>query len=103
MLPDPGPRFERDYGCTEAEWRSWLPRATHGHDWAYDGAEPACAAQVQVDGGTLRLAWRVLEPRRIALIVLPRLEVRFEYHGVPEAARQAFQRRFDASLQRGGG
>jgi hypothetical protein len=100
LLPDSGAHFTRDYGCTEAEWRGWLPRATHGQAWAFDGA---AAASVQVGGGTLHLAWRVLEPRRIALISLPRLEVDFAYAGVDDATRQAFQRRFDASLQRGGG
>jgi hypothetical protein len=92
-------RFERDYGCTEAEWLRWLPEATQGHPLAVQPGH----AQVQLGAGTLDIAWQALPPRRIALVTLPRLGVRFAYQGVPTAARQAFQRVFDLSTQRGGG
>ena len=56
-----------------------------------------------VEGGTLRLRWQVLTPRRIAMIVLPRLAVSFEFVAVAEAERQRFMRHFDLATQRGGG
>ncbi len=92
-------RFERDYGCTEAEWLRWLPEATQGHALR----TAAGSARVTLDAGELQLDWQVLPPRRIALVTLPRLGVRFAYRGVPAEARRAFQRVFDLSTQRGGG
>jgi hypothetical protein len=49
------------------------------------------------------IEWHTLAPRRIALIVVPRLKVRFEAHGVDEAGWQRFMRHFDLYTQRGGG
>ncbi len=91
--------FERDCGCTPAEWLRWLPEATQGRPLALAPGQ----AQVQLAEGTLSITWHELPPRRIALITLPRLGVRFAYQGVPAPARQAFQRLFDLSTQRGGG
>ena len=100
MLPDPGPEFEREYGCLEREWLSWMPAAVHGHPFAPTG--PA-ALRVQLDGGHLDLSWQPLPPRRIALLRLPRLAVQFRFEHVPEAARVLFLNRFDLRTQRGGG
>ena len=91
--------FEREQGCTEAEWLRWLPEAVHGHALT---VAPGTAT-VQVATGLLRLAWQVLPPRRIALITLPRLQVRYAFEGVAEADRQQFMKRFDLHIQRGGG
>ena len=96
----PAERFEREYGCTEVEWRRWMPAATQGR--------PAREAvpgrlEVQVGPGRLVLTWSVLSPRRIALVQLPRLHVRFEFLDVPVAERLEFMRVFDLHLQRGGG
>jgi hypothetical protein len=44
-----------------------------------------------------------LSARRIALITLPRLQVRFAAQGVDDAAWQAFMRWFDLYTLRGGG
>ena len=86
--------------CTEAEWLAWLPGATNGAALALAPS----AARVQVGEGTLRLAWHTLPSRRIALITLPRLAVRFEFdQAVTEDERQSFMRRFDLYTQRGGG
>ena len=86
-------------GCTEAELRGWLPAAS--------GARPIqwCAGGVEIalDGGSVSITWRTGEPRRIALIVLPRLHVSFEARNVDEAAWQRFMRYFDLHTQRGGG
>ena len=86
-------------GCTEAELRGWLPGAS-GHRpirWRERGAD------VALDGGHVAIDWRPLEPRRIALIVLPRLDVRFAATHVDEASWQGFMRYFDLYTQRGGG
>lgn len=76
-----------------------MPEAVHGHPFELERD----ALVVRIGGGALHVAWTELEPRRIALAVLPRLAVRFRFEGVDDAARQAFQRRFDLHLQRGGG
>jgi hypothetical protein len=93
------PVFEREMGCTAAELRAWLPGASGDRRiaWRDHGAD------IALDGGTVSLAWETREPRRIALIVLPRLQVRFEARGVDEGAWQRFMRYFDLYTQRGGG
>ncbi len=92
-------QFERDMACTEAEWLSWLPRAVGAHGWEQE----AGAARVTLADGELRLQWQVQAPRVIALMRLPRLLLRFEFHDVPPAQRLAFMKRFDLYTQRGGG
>jgi hypothetical protein len=78
--------FEREMGCTEAEWLGWL-------SWA----------RVAVGAGSLDLRWTSLPPRRIALVQLPRLAVSFRFEGVSESERFGFMRYFDLYMQRGGG
>lgn len=99
MQSDYADRFERDMGCTEAEWLGWMPRALGAHAWQRQGRQ----ITVQLGDGTLRLHWQTLPERRIALLRVPRLLVRFEFDGVGCADRQAFMQPFDLSLQRGGG
>jgi hypothetical protein len=113
--------FSRDYGCTPNEWLGWMPRATQGLHWrALDAAGRTLTASapapdvgsMQIDfpdetspdtSGRLSIAWAVQEPRRIALVVLPRLRVSFQFQDVPLPQRLAFMRTFDLHLQRGGG
>jgi hypothetical protein len=91
--------FEREMGCTEEELRAWLPGASGERPLAlYDAG-----ADVALDGGVVALRWHRLEPRRIALLALPRLHVSFEARDVDEATWQAFMRHFDLYTQRGGG
>lgn len=92
--------FERDHGCTEAEWLGWLPDAVHGHELQ---RPTPTRAVVPLGGGTLTLDWAVLPPRQIALIRLPRLGVRYAFADVDEATRLRFMKRFDLHIQRGGG
>ena len=92
-------QFEREMGCTLADWQRWLPDASGGRPLRASND----AAEVAIDGGRLLLQWRALPPRRIALITLPRLWVRFEFVDVDSATRHAFMRRFDLNIQRGGG
>jgi hypothetical protein len=93
-------RFEREHGCTESEWVGWLGAAAHGHRLARGAAG---TARIDIGGGALHLVWQVLPMRRIALIELPRLQVRYAFVGVPPDARERFMRRFDLEIQRGGG
>ena len=92
-------RFERDMGCSEAEWLGWMPRAIGSYPWRRAGS----LITVELGAGTLRLSWSPLPERRIALLRMQRLLVRFEFDGVDAQQRQAFMKPFDLSLQRGGG
>jgi hypothetical protein len=91
--------FEREMGCTAAELCSWLPGASGGRaiTWRDDGAH------LTLNDGLVSIDWRTLEPRRIALITLPRLQVRFEAREVAHEPWQRFMRHFDLYTQRGGG
>jgi hypothetical protein len=91
--------FEREMGCTEAEWLMWLPAAIGGRQWHRAGS----AATVRIDDGVLALDWRIGEPRVIAQVRLPRLHVRFRFESVDAGQRLAFMKRFDLYMQRGGG
>ena len=92
--------FERDVGCTEAEWLGWLPGACKDQPLALDGASATVAIGAR---GRLLLSWSPLPPRRIALMCMPRLAVRFRFEDVDAAERQRFMRYFDLHMQRGGG
>lgn len=91
--------FEREHGCTEAEWLGQLPGAAEPHALKVLGAQ----ALVDIDSGTLQIDWQVLPPRRIALIQLPLMRVRYRFEGVDAPARQRFMKRFDLYMQKGGG
>lgn len=92
--------FTREMGCTLQEWHGWLPQAI-GDNNPWRSHEDG--AQVQIADGTLKLEWRVGEPRVIALAKIPRLIVRFTFSGLDAAQRYRFMRRFDLYMQRGGG
>jgi hypothetical protein len=91
--------FEREMGCTEREWLSWLPRAVREHALALSAGQ----AVVAIGPGRLLLHWQTLPPRQIALARFPRLAVSFRFEGVDDAARHSFMRYFDLYMQRGGG
>lgn len=93
-------QFERDMGCTEAEWLRWLPAAVGVHAWHLGEG----GAQVELgDSATLTLDWQVQAPLAIGLVRMPRLRVGFRFAGLDEGRRQDFMRRFDLYMQRGGG
>jgi hypothetical protein len=93
--------FEREHGCTEADWLRDLPGAVGSHELQLAGPG---AAEVPLQGGTLSLRWQVLPERRIALIRLPRMQVRYAFSdGVSLEARVQFMRLFDLHMRRGGG
>jgi hypothetical protein len=92
-------RFARDMACTEAEWLMWLPAALGDVPWQRSGA----AVSAQIGNGSLRIQWHAQEPRRIALVSLPRLAVAFEFTDLTDEERYRFMKRFDLYMQRGGG
>jgi hypothetical protein len=92
--------FERDMGCTEAEWLGWLPDAIGHQSWQREDT----SATVRIgESGMLAIKWRSAEPRVIASARIPRLLVSFRFAGVDERQRYAFMKRFDLYMQRGGG
>jgi hypothetical protein len=100
MQGDYAAAFEREMGCTEAEWLSWLPGAVRTHALTLGSGE----ARVAIGAGRLQLRWQTLEPRRIGLARLPRLAVQFNFDAaLDEVSRQTFMRYFDLYMQRGGG
>ncbi len=100
MFPrDVAEAFEREMGCTEAEWLMWLPGAVGAQQLSLHPQ----AARVSIGAGALQLDWTVLPPRQIALARLPRLQVRFRFDALDAEQRRAFMRYFDLYMQRGGG
>ncbi|MDO9483023.1 MAG: hypothetical protein Q8S96_04350 [Hydrogenophaga sp.] len=91
--------FERDMGCTEAEWLGWLPAAIGSCAWQQDGQ----SARVNIVSGALQLRWQPMPPRVIALMRMPVLRVGFAFSGLDSAQRYVFMKRFDLYMQRGGG
>ena len=92
--------FEREMGCTVADLLRWLPGAAGA---ALVVASSDSARVAPIGAGELQLAWQVLPPRRVALMAMPVLRVRFRFDGVGDEARQAFMRWFDLYTLRGGG
>jgi hypothetical protein len=95
-------QFDREMGCTVAEWLMWLPAALGDAVWQRQG-DAVHASFSAVPGAGFQLNWQVGEPRRIALISMPRLHVRFAFTGMDDAQRYTFMKRFDLYMQRGGG
>ena len=96
------PVFEREHGCTEADWLRDLPGAVGKH--VLELSEPGVADVLLDSGGSLNLRWEVLPERCIGLIRLPRLHVRYRFsHGVSAEARASLLRTFDLHMRRGGG
>lgn len=93
--------FERVMGCTVADLLSWLPRALPSASLLLDATKRRCSATLPE--GSLRLTWTLLEPRRIALLEIPRLSVGFSYTGLSPEQRYKVQKRFDLETLRGGG
>jgi hypothetical protein len=98
-LTPPPEAFEREYGFTEADWLRCLPGAASPHALQISPG----MARIGIDVGALALHWDAQPPRRIALITLPRLRVRFSFDGLDGPARESFMRRFDLFMHRGGG
>jgi hypothetical protein len=106
--------FDREMGCSEVEWLRWLPEATAPHRLSlHQGGATVFAATPmrEVLGASLNaeqamlleLTWKVLPARRIALLEISRLLVSFQFKGIDVQDRVDFMRRFDLTMQRGGG
>lgn len=88
-------------GCTADELLAWLPRALPEARLQTDAAGQSNLASWPQ--GRLTLSWQTLPPRRIALLVIPQLAVRFTYEDLSDAERYRVQKRFDLQTHRGGG
>ena len=102
MTPELVPTaFEQAMGCTWPDLIRSLPVALPEAAIEVDMlAGSVCAA---FRDGALKLIVRSLPARRIALLEIPCLQVRFEYIGLGPQRRHEVQRRFDLATQRGGG
>ena len=92
--------FEREQSVSEADWLRCLPGAVRHHALALPAPGRAV---VGIDAGRLELDWTMLPPRRLGIVQLPRMAVRYRFAGVDAAARAAFMRYFDLYTHRGGG
>lgn len=92
-------RFTREMAFSRDEWLRALPEAVG----AYPVSVGEGVADVRIGEGGLSLRWHAAPARRIALLALPRLVVGFEFEGLDAAARDAFMKRFDLYMHRGGG
>lgn len=93
-------QFVRDMGCTEAELRLWLSQL--GAPAVIEGSK-RLSWPLPRSGTLVHIEWQTLPPRRIALLALPRMEVRFDAGDAEPQAWQEFMQRFDLHTQRGGG
>ena len=91
--------LDREMGCTREEFMRWLPEATRHAPARIEGDE----VSLSVGGGRVEISLRVMPPRRIAILALPVLAVRFQFVGLGAPAREAFLACFDAYTRRGGG
>jgi hypothetical protein len=91
--------LDREMGCTRAEFLRWLPGATRDASACIEGDE----VTLSVGGGHVKIAVCEQAPRRLALLSLPVLAVRFRFEGLSAAAREEFLAQFDTYTRRGGG
>ena len=102
MTPDLVPaEFEQTMGLTLAGLLRCLPAALQGADIDADVA--AGVVRAAFSDGSLQLPMRSFPARRIALLEIPCLRVRFEYTGLEPRRRHEVQPRFDLATHRGGG
>ena len=98
--PEVPEHFEREQSVSEADWLRCLPGAVRSHALALPGPGRAV---VDIGAGRLELGWTMLPPRRLGIVQLPRMTVRYRFDGVDAPARNEFMRYFDLYTQRGGG
>lgn len=88
----------RDMATTEREFRHGLDFAFPEGVTAHDGVLLVAHA-----GAAMEIALAPLPPRIIALLRLPRLEVRIRFTAGTAVQQQAMLARMDRAMQRGGG
>jgi len=91
--------FDRVMACSRADLGRWLRELT-GSD---HGVADTGGATLAFDWGALRLETEPMPPRRIALLKVQQLRVRFVPPAGLEAQARAWIERFDHHTQRGGG
>jgi hypothetical protein len=77
--------FIRIMGCTARELRDWLDRSLPGARLTKSAGDGDGHCAARFDDGDLRIDWLTLEPRRIALLTIPQLQVGFHYSGLAMA------------------
>ena len=94
-------KFTRDMGYSEAEFFHTLPTGIGDYQYVRDGSEVTITHPERTH--TLTLEVTALPDRAIALLRIPRVEVRFSFQDFSPADRDRFMEKFDQSFQRGGG
>ncbi|MFA6312188.1 MAG: hypothetical protein WCV99_04500 [Sterolibacterium sp.] len=95
--------FERVMGCTPSELLGWLPGALPGARLDIESTPTSGSCRASFNVGQLLIEWRMLDSRQIALLKIPRINVRFTYSKMDIADRIDVQGYFDRATQRGGG
>lgn len=90
--------LEREMAATEQEFRRVLALAFP--QWV---SESSGKLLVSRDGAAMEIALAPMPPRVIALLRLPRLDVRIRFVAGSAAQRMALLARMDRAMQRGGG
>lgn len=93
----------RTMGCSGGEVSGWVSRALPNAALTIESDAAGGGCRASFADGELLIEWRNLEPRQIAQLKVPQLEVRFNYSGLELARREAVQTNFDRATQRGGG
>ena len=90
-------KFQRIMGCSVAELLGWLPRALPGAVLELESDSEVGYCRASFEDGYLLIERRVLEPKQIAMLRVPRLNVCFTYSGFEDARRRAVQMYFGSS------
>ena len=85
-------------GFTLPEFLKLLPAALHGYAYTCHDS----IIEIAVDGTPLVITLGEQQVRRIALLALPYLPIRFDYAG-SEHSFQTFLKQFDLYYRKGGG
>lgn len=93
----------REMGCTQSEFARWLPGATRNATIHSRQQGDQVEHRITTAGGTLTITTTQLPPRRIGLLRMPVLQVRFHFIDMDDAARAEFLHYFDLYTRRGGG
>ena len=89
----------REMGCTEKEFLYWMPGALGTETYVKSGSEISLK-QAEL---FIRICFKTMEPRRIALVSIPRLRVSFHFETLEPQTIALFLKRFDSYTRRGGG
>lgn len=85
-------------GITHADFFRLLPRAMGDNAYEVDGR----VVRAALPSGTVTITLGEERERRFtAIVAMPYTDIEFDYDGVPEEARAAFERYFDLRFMRG--